>query len=64
MADANRYTVVEQAGYVGERDLKTLDGFREANDWLALNYSPEEIEEMRIEIAVDLPDGNRTYELI
>lgn len=58
-----KYTVVENAGYVGERDVHTANSYMDAIKWRDGRYDDDEIERLRVDIAVDLPDGSRTYEM-
>jgi hypothetical protein len=37
-----RFTVVEMAGYEGERDIRSFDTLREAMDFMDNQYSEEE----------------------
>lgn len=56
------YTVVENAGYIGETDRK--GGFlrlTEAYKWIERHYEPDEIEELHVTVRRDCGD-ERTYE--
>jgi hypothetical protein len=57
-----QYTVVENAGYERECDVHTADRYGNAIKWRDSYYEGDEIERLHVEIACDLPDGNRTYE--
>lgn len=57
-----KFTVVENAGYIGETDITSFPTLREAIDWLDRHYEPDELETLHVQIACDLPDGSRTYE--
>lgn len=57
------YTVVENAGYVGECDIQ--DGFkteREAWDYLRAHYDSDEIETLHVDVRADRSDGAKTYD--
>jgi hypothetical protein len=56
------YIVVENAGYVGERDVKRRPSFKEARKWMAGNYDCDEIDSLHVAICVEV-NGQRTYEL-
>lgn len=56
------YVIVENAGYIGERDVARFDDYWKALDALNSAYDRDEREEMHVEIAFDGPEG-RTYEV-
>lgn len=62
--DAKRvkYIVVENAGYVGERDVHECDDYWEALDWADKKYDPDELEDLHVDICSEDSDGNRSYE--
>jgi hypothetical protein len=56
------YTVVENAGYEGERDIKT--GFARVEpawNWAACYYTADELLDLHVHVRRDSPEGN-TYE--
>lgn len=57
-----QYTVVENAGYEGENDRLSFDKFDDAIKWRDRHYEQDELESLHVQIALDLPDGSRTYE--
>lgn len=56
------YTVVEMAGYQGEKNLANFDTYERAARWLNRNYSSEEASQLHIAIAKD-SDRGRTYDI-
>lgn len=56
------YTVVENAGYERECDVHTADSHDKAVKWRDRYYQSGEIESLHVEIACNLPNGERTYE--
>lgn len=57
------FAIVEQAGYVGERDVKTGIASRlTADTELGRLYSTEEAQDLHVEIRADFPNGSSTYE--
>lgn len=65
MVKGAKYTVVELAGYVGENDRKSFGTFADAADYLEDEYGEAESDErerLKPDIAIDLPDGSRTYD--
>lgn len=56
-----RYTVVENAGYEGERDVKTCRKYTEACFWLNEKYSDEELSTLHVAVRRDHPNGTREY---
>jgi hypothetical protein len=64
MTTYGTYAVVENAGYVGECDIRTgLLTYMEASDYMHSYYDQDEIEGLHVDIALDMPDGHRTYEV-
>lgn len=57
-----RYIVVENAGYVGERDVYNGASWSEAMRWLEAHYDDEDRERLRPDICSEDSDGNRSYE--
>jgi hypothetical protein len=55
--------IVEYAGYEGERDTNRFKSYWDALRYLNKNYDEEDRERIHPDIAKDLPDGSRTYEL-
>jgi hypothetical protein len=55
--------VVENAGYQGEQDVFSHTDFNVAAKWLTDRYTDFEVKNMHIDIACDLPNGDRTYEI-
>ena len=56
------FTVVENSGYEGERDVRF--GFSTSGaawKWAYRHYSFDELDDMHVRVACDTPDG-RTYE--
>lgn len=45
------WTVVENAGYVGEVRLEGFNSYKEAKQYISDYYTQEEIEELHVEIA-------------
>jgi hypothetical protein len=58
-----QYTVVENAGYVGECDVRSFDTYSRAAAFAHRNYPGEEIDELNVAVRRDNPDGTSTYEL-
>ncbi|MCM2457565.1 hypothetical protein HGO37_19375 [Rhizobium sp. CG4] len=58
-----KYVVVEHAGYQGEQDVFSHTDFNVAAKWLTDWYTDFEVKNMHIDIACDLPNGDRTYEI-
>lgn len=56
------YVIVEQSGYVGERDVHQTEDYWDALDWMRRNYAQEETTNLHVDIAFDSEDG-RTYEV-
>ena len=56
------FTVVENAGYIGEADIRSFPTLGKAIAWRDRHYEPDELETLHVQIACDLPDGTRTYE--
>jgi len=50
------YTVVENAGYEGERDIRTFASLITADRWMAGWYEPDEIETLHVLIRRDCGD--------
>ena len=57
-----KYTIVENAGYVGECDVESHPSYWRALDRMREIYTPDEIDDLHVDIALDGPDG-RTYEV-
>lgn len=57
-----QYTVVENAGYERECDVRSFDSFSDAIKWRDEYYVDDEVESLHVQIAADLPDGSRAYE--
>ena len=56
------YTVVENAGYEGEHDIKT--GFARPDpawNWATRHYTAAELLTLHVQVRCDSPEGN-TYE--
>jgi len=51
-----RFTIVEQAGYEGERDITSYPTLREAFAHLSERYEPGETESLRVDIRQDWTD--------
>ncbi|MGE4404399.1 hypothetical protein [Pseudomonas sp.] len=60
---APRYVVVENAGYVGERDVHEETERAAAEDWMTQTYTAAEVETLHVAVAYDHA-GHRTYELL
>ena len=59
---AKCYTVVENAGYEGENDVRTAFSSAEAAwRWAERYYQGDEIETLHVQVARDTQDG-RSYE--
>ncbi|HKD75696.1 MAG TPA: hypothetical protein VKB76_09385 [Ktedonobacterales bacterium] len=57
------FTVVEQAGYVGEQDVRTCFSTAQAAlAWRKRHYGADEIESMHVEVRKDFEDGSQTYD--
>jgi hypothetical protein len=50
------YTVVENAGYEGERDIRTFASLIAVDRWMAGWYEPDEIETLHVLIRRDCGD--------
>lgn len=58
----NTFTVVENAGYENETDVKGgFDCSRAAWDWARNHYDQDEMDELHVEVRCDNEDGE-TYE--
>ena len=55
------YTVVEDAGYEGERDIRTFPSLIAADRWVQKFYGADEIETLHVLIRRDRGD-ERSYE--
>ncbi|WP_199183732.1 hypothetical protein [Novosphingobium sp. HII-3] len=62
-AAASRYVVVENAGYVGERDVHQDADRQAAETWMERTYTAAEIQTLHVAVAHDHA-GHRTYELL
>jgi len=62
-ASASRYVVVENAGYVGERDVHDTPERERAESWMRQTYTPDEIQELHVAVAHDT-GNHRSYELL
>lgn len=60
--EAARHVVVENAGYVGERDVHEELSRDAAERWLEQTYSPHEIRDLHVAIAASAGD-QRSYDL-
>ncbi|SHH47331.1 hypothetical protein SAMN05444169_7628 [Bradyrhizobium erythrophlei] len=56
------YIVVENAGYVGERDVKYHTTLQLAYSWARNNYSDTELDTLHVAICREDKNG-RTYEI-
>ena len=56
------FIVVELAGHVGENDRERFDNYREAHDWMHRAYPGDEWEMLKVDIVMETPDGDRTYD--
>jgi hypothetical protein len=56
------FTVVENAGYIGENDRRSFPTWRDAFDWMANEYDPDEFERLHVDIRRDFADGEQTYD--
>ena len=56
------YTVVENAGYDGERDARSFAKYRDALAWMIASYGDDEREMFHLAIARDDADGSRSYD--
>lgn len=56
------YTVVENAGYEGEQDIKSFHVAHDAYAFIKRHYQDDEAETLHVMVALDL-NGERTYEL-
>jgi hypothetical protein len=57
------YTVVENAGYEDEHDVKS--GFRNLQDayhWAEAAYTRGDYDRLHVQVRRDSPDGEQTYE--
>jgi hypothetical protein len=53
---ASYYTVVENAGYEGERDIRTFASLIAADRWLTRWYAPDEIDTLHVVVRRDCGD--------
>jgi hypothetical protein len=53
-----RFAIVEQAGYVGEREITSYPTLREAFAHLEQHYEPDEVQELHVDIRQDWTDEN------
>jgi hypothetical protein len=56
------YTIVENAGYIGERDISTHPSYWAACNAMSRAYDSDEIESLHVKIAFDGGE-HRTYEI-
>jgi hypothetical protein len=59
---AKPYVIVENAGYVGERDVARFDDYWKALNALNADYDEDERDRLHVAIAYEAPEG-RTYEI-
>jgi hypothetical protein len=53
------YTVVENAGYEGEHDIKTgFTRIEPAWNWAARHYTADELCTLHVQVRRDSPEGN------
>lgn len=57
-----KYVVIENAGYERECDVHSATSHEAAIAWRDQYYEDDEIGQLHVEIARELPDGSRTYE--
>ncbi len=62
MLRAPEWIVVENAGYNGERDLRSFPTWKEADTWAHQQYDEDEFEKLHVDIRRDSADGMQTYE--
>jgi hypothetical protein len=60
---ASRYVVVENAGYIGERDVHGAPERGRAESWMRQTYTPDEIDELHVAVAHDTRN-HRSYDLL
>lgn len=68
MQNTDRYTVVENAGYERENDIRSFPTIRQALAYVERQYSADERDIMsddclHVAIRLDKADGSSTYEL-
>lgn len=65
---ADLYTVVEQAGYVGEADQRSFESYLDACKWKDRHYTKAELgyfedeKSLQVCIRLDKADGEQTYD--
>lgn len=57
------YIVVENAGYIGEKDVFSSMSRKSAEQWVEHNYARDEIESLHVDLAFENAKGERTFEL-
>jgi len=57
-----QFCVVENAGYVGECDVYSDADYGKALRWINDHYDGNELDELHVAIALDKPDGTRSFE--
>lgn len=57
-----KFTVVENAGYEGERDIRSFEFHDDAEAFIERFYSVDEEREMHVVVRLDRADGSSTYE--
>ena len=56
------YIVIENAGYDGERDIKSFYVFRAALNYMRTHYDDDEIDSLHVAICRE-SNGERSYEI-
>lgn len=63
MAQIKHFAIIENAGYVGEKDIGgRFATYTEASKRLHKQYDADEIESMHVDIAGVLADGSLTFD--
>lgn len=62
-----KFTVVENAGYVGEQDIRSFDTFRDACAFMKLQYSANELDglhpdSLHVDIRQDWSDDEGAHQ--
>ena len=59
---AKHYIVVENSGYVGERDVFETTSYDKAITYINMAYCPEEVDDFHVQVCREV-DGQRSYEI-
>lgn len=60
--NSRKYTVVENAGYESETDIRSFDHYRDACAFIDRIYETGEAESLHVSIRMDKSNGEQTYD--